>query len=41
MFNLSSAMGKQFAETAKNMAEQIQNIGPNPLRLAAEGNSET
>ena len=36
MFNLSSAMGQQFAETVKNMAEQVQNVGPSPLRLAAE-----
>jgi F420-non-reducing hydrogenase iron-sulfur subunit len=41
MFNLSSAMGQQFAETVKNMAEQVQNVGPSPLRLAAEGNTET
>jgi coenzyme F420-reducing hydrogenase delta subunit len=37
MFNLSSAMGQQFAETVKSMAEQVQNVGPSPLRPAAEG----
>jgi F420-non-reducing hydrogenase iron-sulfur subunit len=40
MFNLSSAMAQQFAETAKTMAQQIQNLGPNPLRLAAEENNK-
>jgi len=37
MFNLSSAMAAQFAETAKSMAEQISNYGPSPLRLDVEG----
>lgn len=36
MFNLSSAMAAQFAETAKRMITQIQNLGPSPLQLAAE-----
>jgi F420-non-reducing hydrogenase iron-sulfur subunit len=36
MFNLSSAMGAQFAETAKSMVAQIQDLGPSPLRLAVE-----
>lgn len=32
MFNMSSAMGKQFAEAATEMAEQITALGPSPLR---------
>ena len=32
MFNLSSAMGKQFAEAAAEMTEQIAGLGPSPLR---------
>ena len=34
MFNMSSAMGKQFAEAATEMAEQITALGPSPLRQA-------
>lgn len=33
MFNLSSAMGRQFAEAAAEMTEQIAGLGPSPLRL--------
>jgi len=40
MFNLSSAMGQQFAETIIKMTEQVQNVGPSPLRLAAEENNK-
>jgi len=32
MFNMSSAMGKQFAEAATEMTEQIMKLGQNPLR---------
>ena len=32
MFNLSSAMGTQFAEAAAEMTEQIAGLGPSPLR---------
>ena len=32
MFNLSSAMGPQFAPYAADMTEHIQNVGPSPLR---------
>jgi F420-non-reducing hydrogenase iron-sulfur subunit len=32
MFNMSSAMGKQFADAATAMAEQIAALGPSPLR---------
>jgi coenzyme F420-reducing hydrogenase delta subunit len=32
LFNLSSAMGPQFAQMAGEMVEQINNLGPNPLR---------
>jgi len=34
MFNLSSAMGKQFAEAATEMTGQIAGLGPSPLRSA-------
>ena len=34
MFNLSSAMGVQFAEAAAEMTEQIAGLGPSPLRSA-------
>ena len=32
MFNMSSAMGKQFAEAAQEFAERIASLGPSPLR---------
>jgi hypothetical protein len=32
MVNLSSAMGRQFAEVAEDMTEAILALGPNPLR---------
>jgi F420-non-reducing hydrogenase iron-sulfur subunit len=32
MFNLSSAMGPQFAQYATEMAERINTLGPSPLR---------
>lgn len=32
MVNMSSAMGKQFAEAATRMTERIQALGPSPLR---------
>jgi coenzyme F420-reducing hydrogenase delta subunit len=32
MFNLSSAMGSQFAQMADEMVQQIEALGPNPLR---------
>lgn len=32
MFNLSSAMGGQFAEYAAKLTEEIRQLGPNPLR---------
>ncbi len=36
MFNMSSAMASQFAEAATQMSEVITRLGPNPLRTAAE-----
>jgi F420-non-reducing hydrogenase iron-sulfur subunit len=33
MFNLSSAMGIQFAEVATKMAAQINALGPSPFRI--------
>jgi hypothetical protein len=31
MFNLSSAMGAQFAEATREMTERMRSLGPNPL----------
>ena len=40
MFNLSSAMGAQFASAAKEMSEQVVALGANPLkRDVLEGES--
>lgn len=35
MFNLSSAMAGAFAEAATEMTEQIEALGPSPLRTPA------
>ena len=32
MFNMSSAMGKKWAEAVTEMDEQVRKLGPNPLR---------
>lgn len=32
LFNMSSAMGQQFAQAINEMSEQIKGLGPNPLR---------
>jgi len=32
MYNLSSAMARQFVEAAKEMTQQIHDIGPSPLK---------
>jgi len=32
MFNMSSAMAGQFADTAAEMKQKIAALGPNPLR---------
>lgn len=32
MYNMSSAMGGEFAEAAAEMTERIKGLGPNPLR---------
>jgi F420-non-reducing hydrogenase iron-sulfur subunit len=37
MFNLSSAMAGEFAAAAIAMSEQIDKLGPNPLREPDEG----
>ena len=34
MYNLSAAMGRQFAEAATQMTQRITNLGLNPLRVA-------
>ena len=36
MFHMSSAMAGQFAAAASEMTEQIEALGPNPLRLAGK-----
>ena len=35
MFNMSSAMGRQFAEAASEFSERIIALGPSPLRSGA------
>jgi len=35
MFNLSSAMGRQFADYAVKMTQQTAGLGPSPLRAAS------
>lgn len=37
MENLSSAMGRQFADVATAFTEHIQALGPSPLRTAPDG----
>ena len=32
MYNLSSAMARQFVEAADEMTQQIHELGPNPLK---------
>jgi coenzyme F420-reducing hydrogenase delta subunit len=32
MVNVSSAMGRQFAEEAEDLTRVVQDLGPNPLR---------
>jgi coenzyme F420-reducing hydrogenase delta subunit len=32
MFNMSSAMGPRFAQTAREFTERIRRLGPNPVR---------
>lgn len=36
MYNLSSGEGPKFAEYAVEMTEKIQNLGPNPLKVAKQ-----
>jgi hypothetical protein len=31
MFNMSSAMGAQFAEATREMTDRMRSLGPNPL----------
>jgi F420-non-reducing hydrogenase iron-sulfur subunit len=38
MFNMSSAMAGGFAEAAREMTEQISELGRNPLRRQAQIN---
>lgn len=41
MFNMSSAMGRQFAETAQAFTERITALGPSPLRSGQKENQES
>ena len=43
MFNMSSAMGAQFAEATRQMTERMRSLGPNPLLPLSEraGRSES
>ncbi|OPY76318.1 MAG: Methyl-viologen-reducing hydrogenase, delta subunit [Syntrophorhabdus sp. PtaU1.Bin058] len=34
MYNMSSAMGRQFAEAAREVTEKIRGLGPNPVKAA-------
>jgi hypothetical protein len=36
MFNLSAAMGGQFAQNAKEFSEIIIELGPNPLKVKSK-----
>jgi coenzyme F420-reducing hydrogenase delta subunit len=40
MFNMSSAMGRQFAEAATQMAGRVAELGPSPLRDTTEKASQ-
>ena len=33
MFNLSAAMGQQYAAVATEMTDRVRQLGPNPLKL--------
>lgn len=40
MFQMSSAQAAQFAEAAQQMAEQIEALGPSPLRKSIQLSEE-
>jgi F420-non-reducing hydrogenase iron-sulfur subunit len=40
MFNMSSAMGRQFAEAAQEFTERITTLGPSPLRSERKEDTE-
>ena len=35
MFNLASSEGPRFAKIAQEMTDQVRELGPNPIKLAA------
>jgi coenzyme F420-reducing hydrogenase delta subunit len=35
MYNMSSAMGRQFAEAAREITEKVRALGPNPVKTGA------
>ena len=41
MYNMSSAMGKRWAEVCTEMTERIRALGPNPVRRTKDGQPET
>jgi len=41
MVNISSAMGGAFAESAREMAEKMSELGPNPLKSTGEEDENT
>lgn len=40
MFNMSSAMGAKFADSIREMTEQVAGLGPNPLRQPAQTHAD-
>ena len=40
MYNMSSAMGRQFAEAAREITEKVRSLGPNPARKANKRGGE-
>lgn len=41
MFQMSSAQAAKFAEAAREMAEQVESLGPSPLRAHGQVASES
>jgi len=41
MVNISSAMGGAFAESAREMAKNMSELGPNPLKSSDEEDEKT
>jgi len=41
MYNMSSAMGLKFAETAREITERVQAAGPNPVQRKGKSGAQT